>query len=91
MKAEDWAKEYARHKVFCIDYFEGRADIIIQQSQIITSLTNMGPIQALDICMQVEAEFRGRVEEFVGRALQHPQGFIIGMSQYITYRRVHGG
>jgi hypothetical protein len=85
-----WAFNYAQHKAFCIEYFEGRADTIFEQAKLMQEQTMLGPIEALDICMQIEAEFPKRVEEFVDRSGEHPGGRIIGLIQYMTHVRTNG-
>ncbi len=90
-KVEVWARNYAKRKAFCHEFFEGRSDIVIEQSAIFSKEANVGSIQALDICMQVEAEFPGRIEEAVDRAGEHPNGRIVGMGQYIRHLRQTSG
>jgi hypothetical protein len=86
----EWAREYAQHKAICHEFFEGRADTVIEQAKILAEHTEAGAIGSLDICMQVEAEFPGRIEEFVSKSEEHPQGRLIGLMQYISYIRQHG-
>lgn len=85
-----WASEYSKHLALCRDFFEGRADAVIEAGKDLYETTNLGAISALDICMQVEAEFPKRVEEFYEQASRHPQGAVIGMMQYIAHVRRNG-
>lgn len=86
----NWAQQYAQHLAFCHEYFGGKADNIITQSKRLASESPLGNIQALDVCMQIEAEFPGRIEEIVESSFEHPQGALIGLSQYITHLRNNG-
>jgi len=86
-----WALNYSKHIEFCQEFFEGRADIVMDQGKLLSSETSLGQIESLDICMQIEAEFPGRVEEFVDRSGEHPGGRIIGLIQYMTHIRNTSG
>lgn len=85
-----WAYQYAERKAFCHEYFGGRADAIMAHAKQFATDTSAGPIQSLDICMQVEAEFPGRLEEFLDKAREHPNGALVGLGQYIRYVRNFG-
>ena len=86
-----WKKQLFGHLDLCYEYFpEKRADIIVEQAKILKDRSTAGAIQTLDICMQIEEEFPGRIEEFVTEAQRHPQGPLIGLSQYIRYQRNRG-
>lgn len=91
MKVAAWALEYQVHIKLCQEFFETRADVIVSESKKISNVTTLGPIQAIDICMQIEAEFPKRLEEVLERADQHPNGILIGLVQFITYLRTTGG
>ena len=86
-----WAHNYAKRRAFCHEYFGGRSDAIIAQSVIFSDTAETGRIQALDICMQIETEFPGRVEEIMDRAGLHPNGRIVGLGQYIRHIRRTSG
>jgi len=85
-----WAQTFAQHKAFCHEYFGGRADLVIEQARLLQEESAVGPTACLDLCMQIEAEFPGRIEEFIGRSEEHPQGRIIGLMQYIVHVRKYG-
>ena len=87
LKVDLWAHNYAKRRAFCHEFFEGRSDIVIEQSVILSDTEETGRIQSLDICMQVEAEFPGKVEEIMDRAGEHPNGRLVGLGQYIRHLR----
>lgn len=88
---ELWRRQYTMHLQFCHNQFESRAETVIQQSKVVSGLTHLGPIQALDVCMQVEAEFPGRVQEFIGRAFLIPGfGFVSALIGLIQQARANG-
>lgn len=89
-RLKEWAYTLAEHKIFCYEYFGGRADTVIEYSEKLKEDTELGSIQMLDICMQIEAEFPNRIEEIYDRAQLHPNGMLIGLSQYIRHIRNNG-
>lgn len=91
-KVKLWAFNYGKRKAFCHEFFEGRSDTVIEQSVILAKTEGLGHIQCLDVCMQIEAEFPGRVEEIMDRAGEHPNGRLPGLGQYIRHlRNTDGG
>ncbi len=82
-----WARNYAKRRAFNQEFFGGRGDTILEQSKILTKESEVGPIAALDLCMQIEAEFPNRVEEVIDRAGEHPNGRLPGIGQYIRHLR----
>ncbi len=91
LKIKLWARNYGKRKAFCHEFFEGRSDMVIEQSTILAKTEGLGHIQCLDICMQVEAEFPGRIEEVMDKAGEHPNGRIVGLGQYIRHLRKTSG
>lgn len=83
-----WELLYQARRSFCQEWFGGRADVIFAQAELIRLNTHLGPFQSLDICMQVEAEFPGRVQEIVEKAIEHPSGILSGMMSIITMERI---
>lgn len=85
-----WDLHYKARRAFCQEWFGGRADTIFAQAEVIRLNTHIGPFQSLDICMQIEAEFPGKVEEFIERAMGVPSGVIQGLMSVITLERLRG-
>lgn len=90
MNIAEWARTFAKHKALCHEFFGGRSDAIIEQSKLLSKNTTLGPIEALDLCMQIEVEFPNRIEEFLDRSGLHPNGRLVGLQQYITHVRKNG-
>lgn len=85
-----WKKAMIREMDMVYTVFtEKRADAIMLAAERLKHLGggSVGSIQSIDLCVQIEEEFPGRVQEFVEEAYKHPDGMLVGLGQYIKYQR----
>lgn len=68
-KEQRWAETLTFHRGFALNYFgDIRGQVIIDYSERMARETSYGPIGCLDVLMQIEAEFPGKLEEVYEKA-----------------------
>lgn len=88
-----WAHHLEDEIAKCYNTFQERGDKVYDASKELTIKSPMGAIQSLNICMQIEAEFPGRLEECLERADMVANfsgcGIMNGLISAIRYMRIH--
>lgn len=89
-KVDSWRRAMIKEIDMVYTVFEEpRSDAILLAAERLKHLAKdrIGSLQSIDICVQIEEEFPGRVQEFVEEAYKHPNGVLHGLGQYIRYQR----
>lgn len=83
-----WAEELQLQIEISKETFQDRHNAVYDTSKHLSEISSAGPIQALNICMQIEDEFPGKVEEFVARAEESKGGVLFGLQAMIAAYRL---
>ncbi len=83
-----WARMLHEQIEISKETFQERHDAVYESSKFLSDNAVAGPIQALNICMQIEMEFPGRIEEFVERSQKSRMGMLYGLMILIRLERL---
>ena len=89
-KLQRWKHQMAKEMDMVYTIFtEPRADAVVRSAKKLKDFSDgkVGAIAAVDLCVQIEEEFPGRIDEFIEEATKHPNGVLHGLGQYVRYQR----